>query len=38
MTERGDIEVLADDWTRGVKASLDKDPSQLYTQLGFAIA
>lgn len=37
-TERGDIEVLADDWTRGVKASLDKDPSPFYAQLGFAIA
>lgn len=37
-TERGDIEVLADDWTRGVKASLDKEPSPFYAQLGFAIA
>lgn len=37
-TERGDIEVLADEWTRGVKVSLDKDPSLFYAQLGFAIA
>lgn len=36
--ERGDIEVLADDWTRGVKASLSDDPSALYSRLGFAIA
>jgi NAD(P)-dependent dehydrogenase (short-subunit alcohol dehydrogenase family) len=36
--ERGDIEVLADDWTRWVKSSLDKDPSALYSQLGLAFA
>ena len=36
--ERGDIEVLADDWTRWVKSFLDKDPSALYAGLDFDIA
>lgn len=36
--ENGDIEVLADDWTRWVKSTLDKDPSELYDRLELTIA
>ena len=36
--EHGDLEVLADDWTRWVKSFLDKDPSELYGQLKLDVA
>lgn len=36
--ERGEVEILTDDWTRWVKSFLDKDPSEFYRQLELGIA
>ena len=35
--QAGDWEVLVDDWSRGVKASLAGDPRDFYRQLGVAV-
>lgn len=35
--EDGSVEVLADDWTRFVKSSLDKEPSGFYAELAASV-